>query len=293
MKIGFFPNLGKVNILEVLVKTAQICQSYGIEVFIPNDTEDVTLVEKLGIDKAHALPRPEIYEKIDLAFSFGGDGTIIHLSRLINTYNVPVCGINLGELGFLNQIELEELESCIKKIVEGAYTIEDRTHFSAFIHRKEGMTEELVPIMNDLAITHTKAGKMARIILTIDGGKTQMYCCDGLIIATSTGSTGYNLSAGGPIMTPDNHSMIITPVAPHLMQGASLVLKECAKVDISMPERQQALHISVDGTFDYQLDYGDSIHLISAPVYCKYVRFNDREFFSTLFKKLKGRSEEY
>jgi len=293
MKIGFFPNLGKNNILEVLKKTAQICQSYGIEVFVPNDTQDPDLAEKIGVDESHALPRPEIYEKIDMAFSFGGDGTIIHLSRLITTYNVPVCGINLGELGFLNQIELEELEDGIKKIVEGAYSIEDRTHFSALIERKDGTTEELVPVMNDLAITHTKAGKMARIILTVDGGKTQMYCCDGLVISTSTGSTGYNLSAGGPIMTPDNHSIIITPVAPHLMQGSSLVLKESAKVDISMPERQQTLHLSVDGTFDYLLNYEDFIHLISSPLYCKYVRFHDREFFSTLFKKLKGRHEEY
>ena len=133
---------------------------------------------------------------------------------------------------------------------------------------------------------------MARINLAVNGQHTQMYPSDGLIISSATGSTGYNLSAGGPIMKPDNRSIIITPIAPHLIQGISMVLEEHDTIQITMPEREPQLHICIDGTFDYSFTNKEALHISSNPVYCLFVRFKDQCFFGTLFKKLASRRDE-
>ncbi|MDY5481575.1 MAG: NAD(+)/NADH kinase [Veillonella caviae] len=292
MRIGFFPNMGKSNIMAVLKMAAHICKEEQIDVYVPDDLEIPDTYKKLQLPKERVLPRPEIFKNIDVAFSFGGDGTIIHLARQIYSYNVPVCGINLGELGFLNQIEIHQLHSHIKRIVEGDYTIEKRGHLHAYINREDGSVEDLIPIINEIVITRAEPAKMARINLAINDYHTQMYPADGLIIASATGSTGYNLSAGGPIMKPDNRSIIVTPIAPHLIQDVSMVLEEKDTIQITMPEREPQLHICIDGTFDYVFTNKEILHISSNPVYCQFLRFKDQCFFGTLFKKLASRRDE-
>ena len=293
MRIGFFPNMGKANILEVLKQAASICQQHNIEVFLPNDLDVPNVGESIGISEDQVVSRPEIFRCIDMAFSFGGDGTIIQLAREAYQYQVPICGVNLGELGFLNQIEIEQLPCHIERISRGDYHVEDRNHLLAYIRRQDGSQETLVPIINELVVTKSEPAKMARINLAIDGKHTQMYPADGLIISSATGSTGYNLSAGGPILAPDNRSLIVTPIAPHLLQGVSLVLKEESLIDITMPEREDQLHVCIDGVFDYWFTNQESLHVESNPVYTRFVRFKDQRFFGTLFKKLSSRRDEY
>lgn len=291
MRIGFIPNMGKENIVDVLKKAHDLCIARGLEVWLPEDLEEYDLSNKLGVPKERVLPRPEIFKHLDIAFSFGGDGTIIHLARQIYMHDVPICGINLGELGFLNQIELADMENRIDKIACGDYRVENRIHLAAEIRRPDGV-EKLTPIINEVVVCCSEPAKMARINLAINEGYTQMYPADGLIVSCSTGSTGYNLSAGGPIMAPDNHSIIVTPIAPHLLQSVSLVLKESARIDLTMPERQKNLHICIDGTFDYEFSNKDTLHIEASSLYSRYVRFYDQKFFATLFKKLSARREE-
>ena len=293
MRIGFFPNMGKANIMEVLKEACRICGNHGIEVFIPNDLEGDHVNYDLGLDEDHVLPRPEIFRVIDMAFSFGGDGTIIQLAREIYAFEVPICGINLGELGFLNQIEVDQLPCHIDRLAKGDYYTENRNHLCAYILRDDGSKEDLVPIINEIVVTKSQPAKMARINLAINGRHTQMYPADGLIVSSATGSTGYNLSAGGPIMSPDNRSLIVTPIAPHLIQHVSMVLQEEDLIDITMPEREDQLHACIDGVYDYWFSNKESLHIVSNPVYCKFVRFNDQGFFGTLFKKLSSRRDEY
>lgn len=291
MRVGFIPNMGKENIIPILQEAKSLCEKNGLDVWLPADLEEFNLPELLGVPTKHVLPRPEFFKHLDMAFSFGGDGTLIHLARQIYEYDVPICGINLGELGFLNQIELADMEDRIKKIANGDYRVENRIHLAAEIRTPHGV-KKLTPVINEVVITHEKPGRLARINLAINEGYTQMYPADGLIVACSTGSTGYNLSAGGPIMAPDNHSIIVTPVAPHLLQSVSLVLKESARIDLTMPKRQEKLHICIDGTFDYQFSSEDSLHIEASALYSRYVRFYDVKFFATLFRKLSARRDE-
>lgn len=292
MRIGFFPNMGKKQIQAVLKMALHICQENGLEVFIPNDLERPEVIKTLRLPSENIMDREEVFKHIDMAFSFGGDGTIIHLARQIFPYEVPILGINLGELGFLNQTEVNAMYMHIPRIAKGEYHIEKRGHLKAYIERPTGEQVDMVPIINEVVITKAEPAKMARIDLSINDHHTQMYPADGLIIASATGSTGYNLSAGGPIMTPDNRSIIVTPVAPHLITNVSMVLKESDTLQVRMPPREPKLVASIDGTFDYEFCHGDVLHIESNPVYCLFVRFNDQRFFGTLFKKLSSRRDE-
>lgn len=292
MNVGFFPNLSKENIVKTLVNAAKICRSLEMDIFLPTnlDKEVPEIYSELEIPEDHILEEKELFAKLDMAFSFGGDGTIIHLAKKIFEYDVPVCGINLGELGFLNQIELHNLHSRLQRISVGDYFLEERSLLGAYIQSTDGR-KDLMLAMNDIVITRTEPGKMARIILSINGLETQQYPADGFIISTATGSSGYSLSAGGPIMAPDNHSVIVTPICPHLLQNASLVLGENSTIDLTMPLREKSLYISIDGTYNYTFNNQESLHIYSLPKYSKFVRFHDQKFFSTLFKKLNARRE--
>lgn len=292
MNVGFFPNLGKDNIVKTLRNAVNICESLDMTVFLPLglDKEYPNIYKTLCIPPERVLPDEELFKSLDMAFSMGGDGTIIHLAKKLLPYDIPVCGINLGELGFLNQIELHNLHSRLQRISVGDYFLENRSMLSGYIDGPNGKTD-IALAMNDIVITRTEPGKMARIILSINGLETQQYPADGFIVSTATGSSGYSLSAGGPIMAPDNHSVIVTPICPHLLQNASLVLGENATIDITMPQREKALYISVDGTFNYTFTNTESLHIYSLDKYSKFVRFHDQRFFSTLFKKLNARRE--
>lgn len=291
MRVGFFPNMNKEDILTVLKDTYGYCKEFHMEVYVPADVVQDSGFSEESFPADHAIARDAIFSQLDLALSFGGDGTLLQLARESYTYETPICGVNLGELGFLNQIELNQLRERLEKLSKGDYYVEDRIHLQGSIISSKG-DKVLEAAINDIVVTRSEPGKMARINLSINEGHTQMYPADGIIISTSTGSTGYNLSAGGPIMAPDNHSMVVTPVAPHLLRGIPLILKESARIDITMPERQKNLFVSIDGTFDYELTNEERLHIEANPIYSKYVRFNDQKFFATLFKKLSARTRE-
>ncbi len=291
MKVGFIPNLNKENVYEVLKEATEVCQRQGMEVYMPSDVTNLEkLKTELSIPDSHYMERSRLFETIDMAFSFGGDGTLIQLAKEIYTYSKPICGVNLGELGFLNQIEQHNIEASICRLAAGAYEIEDRILLSSYIMGRNGRIN-LMPAINDVVISRSEPGKMARIRLAINGIDTQQYPADGLIVATATGSTSYNLSGGGPILSPENHSIVVTPVCPHLVQNVSLVLPEDAKLCITMPEREKDLYVSVDGTYDYVLHNDETLYVSADPLYTRFVRFTNQHFFASLFKKLSARRE--
>lgn len=291
MKVGFFPNLTKESVYDVLKTMAQICEKYNMELFMPKDLpQQVRLLKILPVPVENYLPRDEIFQTIDLAFSFGGDGTLIQLAKEIVDYEKPICGINMGELGFLNQIELETLEEGIEKIANGEYDIEERLVLSSYIEGDNGHLD-LPPAINDVVVTRSGPGKMARMILHLDGVKAQQYPADGLIFSTATGSTSYNLSSGGPILSPENHSIIVTPVCPHLVQNASLVFKEDSTFAISLPKREKDVYVSVDGTYDYTLHNDEMLYVKPHHKYSHFVRLSNQNFFVSLYKKLNARRE--
>lgn len=181
MRIGFFPNMGKSTIMAVLKMAAHICREEQIEVYLPDDLERPDTYKVLQIPKENVLPRPEIFKHIDVAFSFGGDGTIIHLARQIFSYNIPVCGINLGELGFLNQIEVHQLQSHIKRIVQGDYTIEKRGHLYAYVDERMGQRMSLYQLLTKSSSHDQNLQKWPVLIWPLMGNTLKCILLMGLL----------------------------------------------------------------------------------------------------------------
>ncbi len=289
MKLGFFPNLSKEGIEEILREALILCRQYNNEVYM-EETKDIRKILDILGEKVVLLPKEELLQTIEMAFSFGGDGTILELAKEALPYDLPVCGINLGELGFLNQIEVKDMASQFKALFEGQYTIEHRSLLEGYIQR--GDEKIHLPIaLNDYVITRKEPGKMARINVSINDSCPQQYPSDGIILATATGSTGYNLSAHGPILSPTNHSIVLTPICPHLVQDSSIVLTEKAHITITMPQREKALYVSIDGTSDAEIECGDSLHIVTAEKTSPFVRLQTHAFFDVLFRKLNRKAE--
>lgn len=290
MNIGFFPNFSKAGIEDILNNALTICKQYQHSIYMEDSKESREVLAKLD-DEVIVLPRKEIFPHIDMGFSFGGDGTIIELAKEAMPYEIPVCGINLGELGFLNQIEVKDMAEQFKALFDGQYTIEHRAVLQGYIQR--GDEKILLPTaLNDYVITRKEPGKMARINVSINESYPQQYPSDGIIIATATGSTGYNLSARGPILSPTNHSIVLTPICPHLIQDTSMVLTEKARITITMPQREKALYVSIDGMFDAEIGNEESLHIETSEKTAPFVRLNTQAFFDVLFRKLNRRLEE-
>lgn len=285
MNFALFPNLEKENIEKVVKATILFCHKNDITVFLPDLYKDNFNFD----EKIIFVSSEEALIKADIAFALGGDGTIIELAKQSLSFDIPVCGINLGELGFLNQIEVSELEKGLEKILHKDYIIENRSILMSYI--KDGAEIIDLPLaLNDVVVTRKEPGKMARINLFINESYVQEYPSDGIIIATATGSTGYNLSADGPIMYPTNHSIIVTPICPHLLQSNPLVLTEDSEIAIGMPDRQESLYVSIDGVHDLEFFTQQILHIKHYDKYAKFIRFKDKPFFSNVFDKLNGRN---
>lgn len=292
MKLVCVPNFGKENSIEILKQIHSICKELKIGFLLSNHYEAAVpgIYEAIGMEKKHILPKEEAFKEADIALSLGGDGTIIQLAKEVLDFHLPVCGIHLGELGFLNQIDVSSLKEKLQSLIAGDYIVENRALLQSYIAGKEG--KRALPLaLNDLIVTRTEPGKMARIILTINGEEAQQYPADGFIIATATGSTGYNLSAGGPILSPENHSIIVTPICPHLLQKAPLVLSKEAQISLTMPLREKSLFISVDGTFETSFTNEETVVIETYHACAKFIRFKEQGFFNTLFKKLNTRCD--
>jgi NAD+ kinase len=179
----------------------------------------------------------------DILISLGGDGTILHLARLVSIHATPILGINLGKLGFLAEVSLEEINDCISEIMQGDYNIEERMMLQANI----GKSKKLLHALNDFVLDQTGSSRMFSVQTFVNDEFLSSYAGDGIIIATPTGSTAYALSNGGPIVTPTNHSILISPICPHTLTARTVVVPEESVIRLKVEEAQGKVHIAVDG----------------------------------------------
>ncbi len=194
-----------------------------------------------------------------VAVSMGGDGTFLRVVRLANDADVPVLGVNFGRLGYLPDLMPDELRQALTRVFEGQATIEERCALAVTVtNRSVDMPAETMLALNEVVIEKIDFGHTVRLATTIDGEDALTYSADGLIVATPTGSTAYNLSAGGPILAPTLRALVMTPVAPHFSLDRSLVLTETQQVTITVaPDRAGVLVI--DGAEVGRLEPGSVV----------------------------------
>ena len=228
-------------------------------------------------------------EPIDFAISVGGDGTFLTSAAAIGDKNIPILGINCGHLGFLAEVQTDELDDIRQKLVNGEYTIEKRTLLHLTVLDKDGVAKDgliLSPnALNEIAILKQGLTNMLTIETKINGELLHTYHSDGLVIATPTGSTAYNLSIGGPLLVPQSRGMILTPIAPHSLTVRPIVILDEWKIDLKISSRYDAYMVSVDGR-SQSLSTDMSLHIERAAYTTKVVQIGDNGFLKSLRNKL-------
>ena len=228
-------------------------------------------------------------EPIDFALSVGGDGTFLTSAAAIGDKNIPIVGVNCGHLGFLAEVQTQDVDDILQKLIAGEYTIERRILLNLTILDKDNIRREgliMAPnALNEIAILKQGLTNMLSIETKVNGELLHTYHSDGLIIATPTGSTAYNLSIGGPLVVPQNRGMILTPIAPHSLTVRPIIMPDDWKIDLRVSSRYDAYMVSVDGR-SISLSTDLSLHIERAPYTVKVVQIGDNSFLKSLKTKL-------
>ena len=280
LKIGLFPNMNKQNVITVLGRMIQHFKERGVEIVLPEKAAN-----ELGYPEL-AYSNDGIRNDISLGITLGGDGTLLNTAREVAAAGVPICGVNMGQLGFLTEIELPELTIALDKIINAEYRIEDRLMLDAMVVRND-KNIYVSSALNDIVVSKGGFSRLIRLGLYIDGKLTANYPADGLIIATSTGSTGYSLSAGGPIVNPNLNVIVLTPICPHTLQTRSLIVSAEESVQVKMQATHNDIMLTVDGQTVYSLLPDDEVLVKSSPFRAKFIRFNGKSYYETLRAKLR------
>ncbi|MBM3155772.1 MAG: NAD(+)/NADH kinase [Chloroflexi bacterium] len=218
-----------------------------------------------------------------LIVCLGGDGTIIRAARIACTESVPILGVNLGRVGFMTELSPDEALTRVPAFIDGEGWVEERAMLQAEVVSGDGKQYHA---LNDVVVARGGRCRLIRIKATINGELLTTYKCDGLIAATATGSTGYALAAGGPILNPQSGDIILKPVAAHLSLSAALVLPSEATVELAVSTTHQAT-MSIDGQIEVPLNDGDVVRVKSSPYVTRMLRAQwPSSFYSTLMKRL-------
>ena len=222
----------------------------------------------------------------ELMVCIGGDGTVLRAARIGIPHAIPILGVNMGHLGFLTDMSPRDLFNHMERILAEDWRIEERlmVHGTVQEHPKGPLSE--YDGLNDIVVSRRSAGRPIYVDVVVDGARLAVYRCDGIIVATPTGSTGYSLSAGGPILTPTEHHLVLTPVSAHLALGRSLVLQQDSVVELRVTSDNGAI-LSVDGQEDVPMPSGTLVTIRVSEHVTRFVRFREpASFFSDLAEKL-------
>lgn len=257
---------------EIYLKIKELFEKADIEIFLEDNSAAMISLKGISLD--------ELCNKVDFLISVGGDGTLLSVVRKSYKYDKPVLGINLGTLGFLTDISMEQLPSFIKDLKNNIYKIDNRMMVEGSINLNKFVA------FNDIVISRKSISSMIKISAKIDGKHFNSYDGDGVIVSTPTGSTAYNLSVGGPIVHPLTDAFIVTPVAPHSLTQRPLVMPAEFEIEFKIVDNQGAVVI-VDGQDIYEVEQNQSIKVKIASKKAKMIHRVQRNYFEVLNEKLR------
>ena len=278
LTVAIFPNLIKPETRQVLLRIRKFFSARDARMILSRERAVEFGMEEYGVDDIEHLPA-------DFALSLGGDGTLLGICRRYAENPIPVCGINMGTLGFMADIEQNELEEKLEKLCEGSYHIEWRPFLAGYV-TKEGAEHFLGYAINDIVVTK---GDVARIIsLGLTVNKTPLVECkaDGFIVASPTGSTAYSLSAGGPIINPMVKGLILTPICAHTLNIRPLIIREEDVVHIHLLDMRQSIIVTLDGQETTTIHPDDIVTVKCSDVRAGIIKFEDKDYYQTLRTKL-------
>lgn len=268
---------GLVEKIETLKK---ILRSYNIEPLLTG--------ENLEISGLKGVPGEIVSQEADCIIVLGGDGTFLSALDLAIERDLPVLGVNLGRLGFLTEIPVDEMEIAVEEFIKGESTIERRTLIDAHLERDGNILLKRT-VLNDVVVSKSAIARLVHLKVVVNNRTAALIRADGIIVSTPTGSTAYSLSAGGPILYPDVEAFIINPLCPHSLTVRPMVIPDNFEVRIEIiksSKEEKSLFLTFDGQVGYEVKEGDAIIAVKSPKRLKLVRRKERNYFNLLKDKL-------
>jgi NAD+ kinase len=275
--VGFVLHHERTQAADLAREAAAWLQDEGHVVRLPREDATIAGLTSLGCEDA------ALVAGLDVAVSLGGDGTMLRTVDLVAGDGVPIIGVNVGQMGYLTDIEPAGTRAALERFLAGERHIEERMLLQVTVERSGHPTEEHL-VFNEAVLEKTPMGHTVRLAVDVDGQFFTTYAADGLIVATPTGSTAYSFSARGPIVAPTHRALVLTPVSPHMLFDRSLVLDPAARLRLVV-QGHRAATLSVDGRNLGELDEGDHITCTAAERSARLVTFGPRAFLSILKAK--------
>lgn len=278
--VGLFVHEGRTDAIELGRSVARWLIEAGHLVVGPESE-----LPLLAVADGPTILADQTDQALDLAISIGGDGTTLRATRRASQAAAPVLGINLGQLGYLAEIEPGHWETALERYFAGDHQITERMLVSSsLVVPGASESREFPPALNEVVVEKQAMGRTVRLGVAIDGEHFTSYVADGLILASPTGSTAYSLSARGPIMDPDHRALLLTPVSPHSLFDRSLILEPSSVVEVTIIGDRPAA-VAVDGDYLGVLEPGHVVSVTAAPVAARFVTFGGRDFHRILKAK--------
>ena len=283
-KVIMTPNPYRDKDFQTVRRASQILTEAGI---------DVRLCLPFEVDKSYDLPKDLRFSRLDreiadadLIICFGGDGTILHMSKTATRAGIPILGVNIGTMGFMAELESSELEQ-LKRLATGDYTIDKRMMLDVTVFRDRDIIFHDI-CLNDVVITKGAVARIVHLAVECDGVEAMECGGDGVIVATPTGSTAYSLSAGGPIVEPAAHSILVTPICAHDVGSRCMVASDQRSITVKLTRNaRRNAYLSVDGGKSVRLNMGDVTTIKKSNLETSLVRLKNRSFYDVVNQKFR------
>lgn len=253
--IGVITNFSKPQAVELLAKVVTFAEQLGFKVWLQRSREAAAVSEQCcRVD--------QFADKgVETVVVLGGDGTMLDAAHRMEVVKLPMMGLNIGSLGYLTSVEDHQYRDALRHLYDGSFAVSQRTALSIEILKKDGATRNLHDALNDAVVTRGVTGHAVKIELLLDGKSVSCFLCDGIIVATPTGSTAYSLSAGGPIVMPSTPAFVLSFICPHSLTSRPLVLHDTTEIVVRVVECGSPMITSSDGRKDVMLDVGDCVKI--------------------------------
>ncbi len=288
-KISKISIITNFNIDEKAKAASKVCEflsKYPCSIYLGEQAKQrLNLFEGIR-DKINFAAPSVLYHEVDLIIVLGGDGSILSAVRNIGGSDIPILGINLGRLGYMAELEMNDIQQ-LSKIFEGDYFIDERAKLEVTVFRQGKNLSNRTTALNDAVLSNGSIARMIDLELSEGENIITEYRADGLIFSTPTGSTAYSMSAGGPVIDPRVRCVCVTPICPHSLTAKPLIFSDDATLTVkNICNREKMLFLTLDGKINYEIYRGDTVKIKKSNSTAKLMRFNKCGFYKTLHSKM-------
>ena len=277
-KIGVFCKPKAPSATDILGRLIPWLRKQNYHIFLDTGTAAI-------INETSSYEKREISQQADLLIVLGGDGTLLSVARAAHPHNIPILAVNLGSLGFLAEISIDELYPTLENILAGKFEIENRMLLNACIWRNGEKVEDH-NVLNDVVINKGAVARVINLQVLVNGQYMTSYRADGLIIATPTGSTAYSLSAGGPIIHPSMHTLVLSPICPFTLTNRSILIPDQSIIQVKLAAEYDDVRVTLDGQEGYDMRAGDILKIKKTKTSLQLIRGPNKNYYQILRDKL-------